>query len=201
MIHFPTAGPSNLTNFNFWVWILQFGARVVDAELPVDPGLFAIALLGPDRGFRRDQSPALEPAIQALAVQRTELQFRDVQPSPVFRRVHPVDAVVQSTGFGHRERSVERVTAVGVQVVVHQRDGFHIPVNAADSPACETGFAQSNVVCRLDDGHRPSAGQRLAEHPNRACSPGGGSGRRTAPATRGVPAASRELPPLAGNLY
>ena len=51
--------------------MLQFGARVVDAELPVDPGLFAIALLGPGRRFRRDQSPALDPAIQALAVQRT----------------------------------------------------------------------------------------------------------------------------------
>ena len=57
--------------------MLQFGARVVDAKLPVDPGLFAIALLGPSRRFRRDQSPALAPAIQALAVvQRTELQFR-----------------------------------------------------------------------------------------------------------------------------
>ena len=44
--------------------MLQFGARVDDAELPVDPGLFAIALLGPGRRFRRDQSPALDPAIQ-----------------------------------------------------------------------------------------------------------------------------------------
>ena len=43
--------------------MLQFGARVVDAELPVDPGLFAIALLGPGRRFRHDQSPALDPAI------------------------------------------------------------------------------------------------------------------------------------------
>ena len=67
--------------------MLQLGARVVDAELPVDPGLFAIALLGPGRRFRRDQSPALDPAIQALAVQRTELQFRNVQPAPVFRGV------------------------------------------------------------------------------------------------------------------
>ena len=50
--------------------MLQFNARVVDAELPVDPGLFAIALLGSGRRFRRDQSPALDPAIQALAVQR-----------------------------------------------------------------------------------------------------------------------------------
>ncbi len=47
--------------------MLQLGARVVDAELPVDPGLFAIALLGPSRRFRRDLSPALDPAIQALA--------------------------------------------------------------------------------------------------------------------------------------
>ena len=105
--------------------MLQFGARVDDAELPVDPDLFAIALLGPSRCFRRDQSPALDPAIQALAVQRTELQFRNVQPAPVFRRVHQVDAVVQQpTSFGRRERGVERVTAVGVQVVAHQRDGF-----------------------------------------------------------------------------
>ncbi len=64
-------------------------------------------------------------------MQRTELQFRDVQPAPVFRRVHQVDAVVQPTGFGRRERGVERVTAVGVQVVAHQRDGFRIPAVCA----------------------------------------------------------------------
>ena len=69
--------------------MLQFGARVVDAELPVDPGLFTIAHLGPGRRFRRDQSPALDPAIHVLAVQRIELQFRDVQPAPAFRRVAP----------------------------------------------------------------------------------------------------------------
>ena len=104
--------------------MLQFGARVVDAELPVDPGLFAIALLGPGRRFRRDQSPALDPAIQALAVQRTELQFRNVQPAPVFRRVHQVDAVVQPTGFGRRR----------------ERGRF---------ASARTCFAQSNVVRRL----------------------------------------------------
>ena len=54
---------SSLTIFNFCVWMLQFGAHVVDAEMPVDPGLFAIALLGPGRRFRRDQCPALDPAI------------------------------------------------------------------------------------------------------------------------------------------
>ena len=31
--------------------MLQFGACVVDAELPVDPGLFTIALLGPGPPF------------------------------------------------------------------------------------------------------------------------------------------------------
>ena len=35
-----------ILNLRAVTWMLQFGARVVDAELPVDPGLFAIALLG-----------------------------------------------------------------------------------------------------------------------------------------------------------
>ena len=52
-------------------------------------------------------------------MQRTELQFRNVQPAPVFRRVHQVDAVVQPTGFGRRERSVERVIAVGVRLCIN----------------------------------------------------------------------------------
>ena len=73
--------------------------------------------LTPSCRFRRDQSSALDPAIQALAVQRTELQLHGIQPAPMFRRVHQVDTVVQPTGFGRRERGVERVTAVGVQVV------------------------------------------------------------------------------------
>ena len=150
--------------------MLQFGARVVDAELPVDPGLFAIALLGPGRRFRRDQSPALDPAIQALAVQRTELQFRNVQPAPVFRRVHQVDAVVQPTGFGRRERGVERVTAVGVQVVAHQRDGFRIPVTRQIRQRAHL-LRPIQRRAPLGDSHRPPAGQRLAEHPHRACSP------------------------------
>ena len=150
--------------------MLQFGARVVDAELPVDPGLFAIALLGPGRRFRRDPSPALDPAIQALAVQRTELQFRNVQPAPVFRRVHQVDAVVQPTGFGRRERGVERVTAVGVQVVAHQRDAFRIPVTR-QIRQCVHLLRPIQRRAPLGDSHCPPAGQRLAEHPHRACSP------------------------------
>ena len=168
--------------------MLQFGACVVDAELSVDPGLFAIALFGPGRRFRRDPSPALDPAIQALAVQRTELQFRDVQPAPVFRRVHQVGAVVQPTGFGRRERGVERVTAVGVRVVAHQRDGFRIP---GTRQICQRAHLLRPIQRRvsLSDGHRPPA-----EHPHRACSPDGGSGRRTAPATRGVPAADTAIP-------
>ena len=56
--------------------MLQFGARVVDAELPVDPVCSRLRSLAQARRFRRDQSPALDPAIQALAVQRIELQFR-----------------------------------------------------------------------------------------------------------------------------
>ena len=57
--------------------MLQLGARVVVAELPVDPGLFAIALLGPGRRFRRDRSPALDPAIQALARKSHQLDGVD----------------------------------------------------------------------------------------------------------------------------
>ncbi len=137
--------------------MIQFGARVVDAELPVDPGLFAIALLGPGRRFRRDQSPALDPAIQALAVQRTELQFRNVQPAPVFRRVHQVDAVVQPTGFGCWERGVERVTAVGVQVVAHQRDAFRIPVTRQIRQRAHL-LRPIQRRAPFGDSHRPPAG-------------------------------------------
>ena len=53
--------------------MLQFGARVVDAELPVDPGLFVIALLGPGRRFRRDQSPALDP--MAFGLRKVDLRL------------------------------------------------------------------------------------------------------------------------------
>ena len=137
--------------------MLQFGARIVDAELPVNPGLFAIALLGPGCRFRRDQSPALDPAIQALAVQRTEFQFRNVQPAPVFRRVHPVDAVVRPTGFGRRERGVARVTAVGVQVVAHQRDGFRIPVTRQIRQRAHL-LRPIQRRTPFGDSHRPPAG-------------------------------------------
>ena len=96
-------------------------------------------------------------------MQRTELQFHDVQPAPVFRRVHQVDAVVQPTGFGHRERSVERVTAVGVQVVAHQRDAFHIPVTR-QIRQCAHLLRPIQRRAPLGDSHCPPAGQRLAEH-------------------------------------
>ena len=173
--------------------MLQFGARVVDAELPVDPGLFAIAFLGPGRRFRRDQSSALDPAIQALAVQRTELQFRNVQPAPVFRRVHQVDAVVQPTGFGRRERGVERVTAVGVQVVAHQRDAFRIPVTR-QIRQCACLLRPIQRRAPFGDSQRPPAGLAARRTSTPCMLPGGGSGRRTSPATRGVPETSRGLP-------
>ena len=86
--------------------MLQFNARVVDAELPVDPGLFAIALLGSGR---------------------------------------------------RRERGVERVTAVGVQVVAHQHDGFRIPITWQIRQRAHL-LRPIQRRAPLGDGHRPPTG-------------------------------------------
>ena len=80
-----TSGPSR---HNLRIDGLEFTASIVDLHLPVDTALGAIDVAGPRRHFTVQRLEVADAAsAQALARQGTELVLRDVQPTPVFRRV------------------------------------------------------------------------------------------------------------------
>jgi len=57
---------------------------MVDLELPVDPALFGVGPVGPDRDLRLKQGQFADAAVaQALAGEATQLAFGDVQPTAV----------------------------------------------------------------------------------------------------------------------
>src|SRR2546427_9024722 len=79
---------SALSIFNFRVEGLEFGACVVDFELPIDPALLRVTGRGPHGGFLGKLLGFAKPAVvQTLTRQRTQFVFRDVEPTAVLGRV------------------------------------------------------------------------------------------------------------------
>src|SRR5712691_13264003 len=75
---------SALSIFNFRVEGLEFGACVVDFELPIDPALLRVTGRGPHGGFLGKLLGFAKPAVvQTLTCQRTQFVFRDVEPTAV----------------------------------------------------------------------------------------------------------------------
>src|SRR5881398_2158633 len=64
---------SALSIFNFRVEGLEFGACVVDLELPIDPTLLLVTRRGPRGGFRRKLLGVAKPAVvHTLTRQRAQ---------------------------------------------------------------------------------------------------------------------------------
>src|SRR5438045_971284 len=100
--------PSASSTLNLGVQQSQFGAGVVDFELPVYPALFGIRFVRPDPDFGLQYCQFADAAVtQALARQATQFAFGDVQPTAMLRRVAKVDPLDIGPRQLGRERRVE----------------------------------------------------------------------------------------------
>src|SRR2546427_6548989 len=106
---------SALSIFNFRVEGLEFGACVVDLELPIDPTLLLITRRGPRGGFRRKLLSVTKPAVvQTLTRQRTQFVFRNVEPTAVLGRVPKLEPPDQLPCPLRGKRLVKRAHRVRV---------------------------------------------------------------------------------------
>src|SRR2546426_8566746 len=109
------AATSALSIFNFRVEGLEFGACVVDFELPIDPALLRVTGRGPHGGFLRKLLGFTKPAVvQTLTRQRTQFVFRDVEPTAVLGRVPKFDPPNQLPCPLRGKRLVKRAHRVRV---------------------------------------------------------------------------------------
>ena len=157
------SGPSR---HNLRIDGLEFTASIVDLHLPVDTALGAIDVAGPRRHFTVQRLAVADAAsAQALARQGTELVLRDVQPTPVFRRVAELEATNQFSCPHRLEHFVEGALRVRIEVVAHQGDPRAVGVAAFQ----QTGDLHRPVRLRAPGAGRrlPPTRQRLAEQEDR----------------------------------
>src|SRR6266436_5878976 len=109
---------SALSIFNFRVEGREFGACVVDLELPIDPTLLLVTRRGPRGGFRRKLLGVAKPAVvQTLTRQRAQFVFRNVEPTAVLGRVPTLEPPDQLPCPHRVKRLVKRAHRVRVYIV------------------------------------------------------------------------------------
>ena len=77
----------------------QFRARLVCGEPPVDLGLRRVALLLPCCDLACERLGILDAPIQTLAYQHRPLDLHLVEPTPMLRRVMPLDPFENPSRF------------------------------------------------------------------------------------------------------
>src|SRR5580692_10378089 len=89
----PPIAPSAPSSLDFGVESFQFHAGVFDSELPIDPALFSVRLIGPNTNFRLQFDQFTNATVaQALTRQTTQLTFGHIQPTTMFRSVTECDS-------------------------------------------------------------------------------------------------------------
>ena len=91
--------------------------RILSSELPLDGFASDVALGLPCVDFALQKLRAGDAAIQALAAEDADLDFRHVQPARVLGRVVKAHATQQLVGRALAQHIVEALPEVNVQVV------------------------------------------------------------------------------------
>ena len=108
---------------------LEFGACVVDFELPIAPALLRVTGRGAHGGFLGKLLGFAKPAVvQTLTRQRTQCVFRDVEPIAVLGRVPKFEPPHQLPCPLRGKRLVKRAHRVRVEVVADQEDFLRLHV-------------------------------------------------------------------------
>src|SRR6266699_7243236 len=124
--------PSSQSQLDCRIEVLEFDARVSGGEAPIDGGFSGIAGLVPRADLGHQSGFVGDAAIQALAVQHTQLDLGHVERTPVLWRVMDLQLVGQTLGFSRLEDFVQRARRVGVEVIHHQRDQLGVGIDVID---------------------------------------------------------------------
>src|SRR5215213_9559390 len=114
-----TSAPSRM---KCGVETLELDTSIAGREAPVDARSSCISRRDPGRHLPLHGAPVTEAAIQALPLQRTQLDLGHVQPTAMLGGVVDLQPVSQALGLGWREGLVERGGRVRVEVVHDQHD-------------------------------------------------------------------------------
>ena len=102
--------------------MLKFDAGVRRCEVPVGRGVIGVAIVLPCGDFVDERLFVGNAPVEALGRQNTKLGFGQIEPTAVFWREVPFEALDQSPGLGGRKGFIERCLAVGVEIVLDQND-------------------------------------------------------------------------------
>src|SRR5712664_3590245 len=90
------------------VQAFEFHAGVSGGELPVDLHLCSVTVALPGSNFACQRGEVWDAAVEALPPQRSQFDFRHVEPTAVLWRIVHLQFVDQPPGFLRRECFIQR---------------------------------------------------------------------------------------------
>src|SRR5271169_1202953 len=146
----------------------ELAIRVLTSECPLDSSVLGVAASLPGCDLFCEEFLIADTAVQALATERRDLDFRHVQPAGVLGRVVKHDAAQQFVGHARAKDLDEARSEVCVQVVEHQMDTPRRPVDGIEQVLHEGHKVDLGSMIR--DLGNPPAAERLDRDEYVACS-------------------------------
>src|ERR1700687_1804757 len=115
----------------------QFLIGILTREAPFDGAASAVAALLPSAELASQRGQVGHAAVQALASEDTDFDFRPVQPAGVLGGVMKLDSTQQAPGGRDAEYFFKAAAEVSVQIVHHKMDAMGAAIDALEQVARE----------------------------------------------------------------
>lgn len=115
-------------------------------ETPADGSPCSTALLFQGARFAGQVSMSCDPPVPGLPLEYTDLHFRHVEPTAVFRGPVKLQPSEDAAGFLRRKGCVQRSRPKGVQIVQHNSDDFRLGVGLVHQPLHLVGKVHLRVA-------------------------------------------------------
>jgi hypothetical protein len=117
----------------------EFAISILAPKGPLDGAALVVAAPLPGADLVAQSVMVRYAPLQALASERSDLDFGDIQPASMLGRVVEDDPAQQLARCRHSQNVLEAATKVGIQVIHHQVDPPGVAVHALPQQVAHEG--------------------------------------------------------------
>ena len=136
----------------------HFQIGVLSRERPVDTSPFVITATLPGIDFASERGTVWQAAIEALAIEDADFDFRHIQPTGVLWRVVKDDASQEFVGGADAKHLLEAFAEMRVQVVEYQVNATRSRIDLFDQILHEGHEIRFGAVVGNTHGPSPTFG-------------------------------------------